>query len=118
MVNKILIIDDDESILDAISLTLEDADYTVATSTKGDETYKKVTEFVPDLIILDVLMSGSDGRTICKKLKSDENTKRIPIVMISAHPSAKESVLDVGADAFLAKPFETTKLLTLLKEFV
>jgi DNA-binding response OmpR family regulator len=73
MVNKILIIDDDESILDAISLTLEDADYTVATSTKGDETYKKVTEFVPDLIILDVLMSGSDsdrydfGSSECKR---------------------------------------------------
>ena len=114
MGKKVLVIDDDEDLLDAISMMLEDADYEVATSTKGEETYKKVASFKPDIIVLDVLMSGSDGRTICKNLKSDESTKQIPVLMISAHPSAKNSVIDVGADAFLAKPFNTRDMLSLV----
>lgn len=117
MGKKILVIDDDESILEAIAFILEDDGYTVATSMKGEETYKKVASFKPDVIILDVLMSGSDGRIICKNLKKDEATKDIPIIMISAHPTAKESVLEVGADAFLPKPFATAKLLAFVDEF-
>lgn len=117
MEKKVLVVDDDESILEAIAFILEDDGYIVETSIKGEETYKKVEKFKPDVIILDVLMSGSDGRTICKKLKADEATKDIPIIMISAHPTAKDSVLQVGADAFLPKPFATAKLLAFVDEF-
>src|SRR5581483_822368 len=108
---KILVVDDDEGILDAISLILEDQGYTVKAVIKGSDTYKKVLEFHPDVILLDVLMSGSDGRQICKKLKADSQTKDIPIIMISAHPTAHRSALESGAEDFLAKPFETEELL-------
>lgn len=114
---RILVIDDDESILDAISLLLEEEGYIVETTPKGEETYKKIDEFHPDLILLDVLMSGSDGREICKNLKQDKKTKDTPIVMISAHPSASRSVFEFGADDFLAKPFETEDLLTKIKKY-
>ena len=114
---KILVVDDDESILDAVSLVLEEAGFTVETTPKGDETYPKVTSFNPDLILLDVLMSGNDGRHICKNLKTDDTTKKIPIVMISAHPSAKLDALDCGADAFLAKPFDTVELLSAVSRY-
>lgn len=110
MNKKILVIDDDESILEALSLILEDEGYTIFTTSKGDQTYKKVAACSPDLIILDVLMSGSDGRTICKILKTDDATKTVPILMMSAHPSAKSSVLECGAEAFIAKPFDTEEL--------
>lgn len=116
MGQKILVIDDDESILDAISLILEDQDYTVKTTTKSEETYKLVNNFRPDLILLDVLMSGNDGRHICQNLKSDEKNKHIPIVMISAHPTAKHGVKECGADDFLAKPFEVADLLAKVKK--
>lgn len=115
---KILIVDDDVSILDALALILEEVGYMVATTIKGDETYIKVAEFNPDLILLDVLMSGNDGRYICKKLKSSEESNHIPIIMISAHPSAEKSIRECGADAFIAKPFETEYLIQTVKRYL
>jgi DNA-binding response OmpR family regulator len=114
--SRILVIDDDESILDAIRLILETEGYFVETTFKGEETFKKVSNFKPDLILLDVLMSGTDGRHICKELKNDLVTKKIPVIMISAHPTAKKGAEESGADGFLAKPFDTTQLLETLKK--
>lgn len=109
---KILVVDDDPDILDAIQFVLEDAGYSVETSQKGEyaESLEKKND-LPNLLILDVLLSGKDGRIICQKLKQSEKTKNIPIIMISAHPSAQQTVKEVGADDFLAKPFDITMLL-------
>lgn len=110
--SRILIVDDDESILDAVSLILEESGFDVDTTFKGEETYAKISQFNPNLILLDVLMSGSDGRQICQKLKQQQETKKIPIIMISAHPTAKEGAVQCGANDFLAKPFDTDVLIT------
>lgn len=115
MKKKILIVDDDIDILDGINIILRGEGYIAKAVLKGEETYKIVKEFQPDLILLDVLMSGSDGRTICKKLKKDKNTRHIPVIMISAHPSAAKEYMEIGADDFLAKPFETYDLLDYIK---
>ncbi|MDQ3076265.1 MAG: response regulator [bacterium] len=109
---KVLIIDDDPDILEALELVFQSARCTVETTTKGENTYSVVNTFKPDIIILDVLLSGKDGRTICKKLKKDKTTKHIPIIMISAHPNAGASTKAVGADEFLAKPFNIKELLS------
>jgi DNA-binding response OmpR family regulator len=113
MTKQILVIDDDPDILDAIEWMLEDAGYDVHTSEKGDyaENLRDDNGGLPDLIILDVLLSGKDGRAICKLLKSRPDTQRIPIVMVSAHPSAAGSARAVGADDFIAKPFDIEVLL-------
>lgn len=116
--SKILVIDDDVSILEGITLALELEDYEVSITTKGDEVYKKVTENNPDLIILDILLSGKDGRHICKRLKSQKRTSQIPVIMISAHPSAEDTVKECGADAFLPKPFQLDSLLKLVKMYL
>ena len=110
---KILVVDDDPDILEAFQLTLEFAGYEVTTTEKGEyaENLRDANGGLPDIIILDVLLSGKDGRIICQKLKSQEDTRHIPIIMISAHPSAKQSVKAVGADDFLAKPFDIDELL-------
>jgi DNA-binding response OmpR family regulator len=108
---KVLVIDDDPDILEAVQMILESGGYNSDITTKGDETYKKIEGYKPDLIILDVLLSGNDGRRICKNLKADVSTKKIPIIMISAHPTAKDSVKQCGADSFVAKPFSVTELL-------
>ncbi|HVA97217.1 MAG TPA: response regulator [Candidatus Acidoferrales bacterium] len=118
MVKKIFVVDDDVSILDALALTLEDAGYTVKTALKGDDTLQQVKTFLPDIILLDVLMSGSDGRHICKKLKTDSRVDKIPVIMLSAHPSAKQSSVECGADDFIAKPFERATLLTHIEKFI
>lgn len=118
MAKKILVVDDEESILDAVKLILEDEGYSVKTIFKGEEVYKEVDNFNPHLILLDVLMSGKDGRTICKNLKSNEKTKDIPIVMISAHPSAEESIKEYKANDFLPKPFKVDELLEILDKYL
>lgn len=107
----VLAIDDDPDILDALELLLTTAGYQAQTTTKGEEICQKVHEHNPDLIILDVLLSGNDGRTICKTLKQHEDTKHIPVIMISAHPSAQESTKNCGADSFVPKPFSMDHLL-------
>src|SRR5215471_383704 len=110
---RILVVDDDPDILDALQILLEFAGYDVKTTEKGEyvENLRDMNGGLPDLIILDVLLSGKDGRLICQKLKSQDDTKLIPILMISAHPNAKQSVTAVGADDFMAKPFDMDEFL-------
>lgn len=114
---SILVVDDDPGILDALRFLFEEEGYRVETSEKGDyaEALHDDNGGLPDLIVLDVLLSGKDGRDICRKLKGQSETRHIPIVMISAHPDAERSAKDVGADAFVAKPFSIDHLLTLVE---
>lgn len=111
---QILVVDDDPDILDALQFVLEDAGYSVITCNNGEHVEKlsdSGSGKLPKLIILDVLLSGKDGRDVCRKLKGDKRTKDIPIVMISAHPAVKKSVLDSGANKFIPKPFDINCLL-------
>lgn len=107
---KILVIDDDPDILEAVKDVLEMSGYDAEGSTNGDDIYNMIKEYKPDLIILDVLLSGNDGRVICKQLKMDK--VNIPIIMMSAHPAAEDSVKLSGADAFVSKPFALDELLS------
>ncbi len=115
---KILIVDDDIDILEPLQLLLETEGYEVAITTKGEQVFTKIQTFSPDLIILDVLMSGSDGRIICRRLKDTAETKKIPVIMMSAHPSARSDSTGSGADAFIAKPFEIEDLCNLVKKHI
>ena len=110
----ILVVDDDPGTLDSLRFLFEDEGYRVQTTEKGDyaESLRDENGGLPDLIVLDVLLSGKDGRTICRKLKSQDQTRHIPIVMISAYPDAERSTQEVGADAFVAKPFAIDQVLT------
>lgn len=117
MKKKILIVDDDEAIVDAISMVLDMEGYDIASTTKGNEIFEMIAKHRPDLILLDMLISGTDGRELCKTLKRNKETKEIPVVMISAHPSAKKTILECGANDFLPKPFETSELIKVVKQF-
>ena len=108
---KILLIDDDPDVITVLQLLLINKGYEVATASREEEAYQQVGIFKPHLIVLDVLLSGVDGRTICKKLKSSASSKHIPIIMFSAHPGAQKNMEDFGADDFLPKPFEGSKIL-------
>ncbi len=114
----ILIIDDDMDILEAMQFMLESEGYDVQIS-NSYETLSKITpKNKPTLIILDVYLSGMDGRHICKKLKEAKITKLIPIIMISAHPNAEKSMLECKADTFLAKPIEMDDLLNAIASYL
>ncbi|RYG17677.1 MAG: response regulator [Chitinophagaceae bacterium] len=106
---RITVADDDPGILDAVGMMLEMEGYEVNATLNGNTILTQAE--VPDVYILDIWMSGSDGRELCKQLKSDEKTKNIPVILISASNDLKRSAETAGADDFLAKPFEIDALL-------
>lgn len=117
MPKRILIADDDPGILDAISIMLEFEGYEVNCISNCASLLTMETGF-PDLLLLDIWMSGTDGRDVCKQLKQKANTSAMPIVMISASKDIECSALQAGADDFLAKPFEMDDLLEKIEKYI
>lgn len=112
---KILVIDDDPDVISLMRMLLQKKHYDVASATKESEVEQLVLDFKPDIIIMDVLLSGSDGRSICRNLKNTESSKHIPIIMFSGHPGAQKNIEEYGADEFISKPFQSTALLDRIK---
>ncbi len=108
--NRVLVVDDDQSILDAMEIALNLEDYDVETTTRGEDTFSKIESFNPDLILMDVYLSGMDGREICKQIKEDDKTKHIPVIIFSANRSMKEVFKESGANDFIGKPFNMDEL--------
>ena len=115
---KILVVDDEPDILEFLLIVLQEEGYTVVTTDKGDYVEKLHDTGLPDLILLDVLLSGKDGREIVRHLKRQEETKHIPIIMFSAHPSAERTAAEAGAEDFIAKPFDIDFLLKKIERYV
>lgn len=105
---KILIVEDEPSIRALIKLALESAGYTnVYEAEDGEEALEKAREKHVDLIILDLMLPGIDGLTVCKKLKSDDATRGIPVIMLTAKVEEADIVLglEIGASDYVTKPF-------------
>jgi DNA-binding response OmpR family regulator len=113
----IVIADDDPDILDAMKMMLELYDFKVETIADG-VVLPKLKKLQPQLLFLDIRMSGTDGRTICRELKAEAKTKDIPIVMISANSNLQNSMKESGANDYLAKPFNMDELLNKVEKFV
>jgi DNA-binding response OmpR family regulator len=112
---KIIIADDDPGILDAVGMMLELEGYEVSATLNGNTVITDQYP-IPDVYVLDVWMSGADGRELCKKLKSQDETKAVPVILISASNDLKVSAEKAGADDFLAKPFEIDCLLSKIEK--
>lgn len=117
MAKKILIADDDPAIVEAVTLILEEFGYEVNGTGDGQTIYKLDKKF-PDLLLLDIWMSGENGRDICKYLKANPMTKKIPVIIISASRDIKKSAVESGADDFLAKPFAMYELLEKIHKLI
>lgn len=115
MKKSILAVDDSEAILDVVKMALEMAGCEVSTSLTG-ACFQQMEHHLPDLILLDVLLSGEDGGEICQRLKSDEQTRHIPVILLSAHAGLWETAERCGANDFLAKPFRLTELREIVKK--
>lgn len=112
----ILIIDDNEDIVMMLKAMLSLKGYKVEVRTNAIGLKEHIESITPDLILMDMLLSGADGREICEELKADSAFSTIPILMISAHPSAQEDCLAAGTDYFLAKPFEMKDLFAMVNK--
>lgn len=112
MSRRILAVDDDNDIVDIIKIILEDEGYEVTTLTNGREVLTAIAASRPDLILLDVMLGGIDGRDICRALKADKMFSDIPIVMISASHNLHNLLTEQGSpNDFLAKPFDIDHLI-------
>jgi two-component system alkaline phosphatase synthesis response regulator PhoP len=117
MNRDVLIIDDNPAIVEVLSLMLEDSGYTIRTLQEG-ETLETLQKDLPGVLLLDIWMSGRDGRDICKHLKSQPATQHLPIILISAHKDIKHITKEVGADDYLAKPFSMKEVITKVEKYL
>ena len=110
--NKILIVDDAVDTVELLRKRFQAEGYETAEAYNGEECLQKVPEFNPDLIVLDIMMPKIDGYEVCQRLKADENTKYIPILMLTAKGETEDKIkgLDIGADDYLSKPFDYKEL--------
>jgi Response regulators consisting of a CheY-like receiver domain and a winged-helix DNA-binding domain len=109
---RILVLDDDPDIGTMIKMMLEYKGYMVIVSDRADLAQQALNNGGVDLIIMDMLLSGVNGTDLCVDLKKNPSTSRIPVIMISAHPNAKEICLEAGADEFISKPFDMNDILS------
>jgi CheY-like chemotaxis protein len=109
---KILIVDDDSDLLGVVQSLLIQKGFEVEADTTWEGALEKINSFHPQLILLDVFLSGIDGLDICRKLKSDPKTSHIAILIFSGYPRVAETVTyEYGADGFITKPFEVNDLI-------
>lgn len=107
---NILLVDDSSEILDAMQYILEMEGYTVRSVLGKDAMMEEIEEFAPDLIILDVLLSGDNGRDITKALKANEDTRDIPVILMSANHKWLLDYEECGAVNIISKPFHLSDL--------
>jgi two-component system, OmpR family, alkaline phosphatase synthesis response regulator PhoP len=109
---RILVVDDEIYIVHILDFSLGMEGYEVVTALDGEEGLQKAIEFKPDLIVLDIMMPKMDGYETCKALKADEQTKHIPVILLSAKGRNvdMQTGYDVGADEYITKPFSPRKL--------
>ncbi len=110
--SKILIVDDSVDTVELLKKRFYSEGYDTGEAYNGEEGLQKVQEYNPDLIVLDVMMPKMDGYEVCQRLKRDEKTKYIPVLMLTAKGEVEHKVkgLDIGADDYLAKPFDYKEL--------
>jgi DNA-binding response OmpR family regulator len=119
--SKILLVDDEPNILEITKMVLEKEGYEVFTTEYGKETFEKINQYNPDLIILDIMMPDASGWQVCKEIKEKNETKDIPVAMFSVRTSAgsvKKSYEYAHADAHIKKPFTMEELLGTVKSLL
>jgi len=113
MGKKILVIDDEPLVVEILKIMLEMKNYEIITASCGIEGIERAMREKPDLILLDILMPGLDGYQVCRKLKEDRKTERIPIIMLTAlgQSAEREKGYSSGAYGYIFKPFDDEELL-------
>ncbi len=109
---RILVVDDEIYIVHILDFSLGMEGYEVITALDGEQALEKARADRPDLIVLDIMMPKLDGYETCKLLKADDNTKNIPVILLSAKGRNVDQKIgfEVGADDYITKPFSPRKL--------
>ncbi len=113
----IYVVEDDESIREIETIALKNSGHEVYAFENASSFFQKISDILPDLLVLDVMLPDSDGNAIVKKLRSMSETEKLPIIMVTAKTAEIDLIrgLDNGADDYLKKPFSVMELITRVK---
>ncbi len=117
---KVLIADDEHNIRHILDFSLNSEGFDVLAATNGEDAFTLAVSEGPDLIILDVMMPGQGGIETCRKLKADERTAAIPVVLLTAksRKQDREEGKAAGADEYITKPFSPQKVINVVQNFL
>ncbi|MBI1275247.1 phosphate regulon transcriptional regulatory protein PhoB [bacterium] len=114
---KVLVIEDEDAIVTMLKYNLEQDGFTVYSAGDGEEGLLMVSEKMPDVIVLDWMLPSMSGVEVCRQLRRNQQTKNIPVIMLSARGEEEDKIrgLDCGADDYMTKPFSPTELVARIR---
>ncbi|MHB1176700.1 MAG: response regulator [Daejeonella sp.] len=116
MQKRILVIDNDQDILEAVETALEMENYFVETSPIVEDIFEMIRDKKPDLILIDYLLFGINGGELCHMIKSEPTTSHLPVIIFSGYPKVIQSLGTYESDAFISKPFELDNFMDVIKQ--
>ncbi len=121
MAKKIMVVDDEESLLELVNAIMEQEGYEVVTAISGKECLEKLKTVKPDLILLDMMMPGMSGREVCEKIRQDPETKDLKIAFLTVakfSETGKETLTKMNVLDYITKPFENDDLVSRVKKLL
>ena len=117
---KILVVEDEESLLKLESILLSSKGYEVHGAVDGQAALDAIDKVKPDLVLLDIMLPVIDGFEVCRRIKSNSATKHIPVVMLTAKKSREDMARgeQVGADWYITKPFKSAMVIETIQRFI
>jgi two-component system alkaline phosphatase synthesis response regulator PhoP len=114
---KIFIVEDDDNIREMVSYAVKTAGFEAVGFSDGKEFFKALSESLPDLVLLDIMLPGDDGIKLLKKIRADKTTAKLPVIMLTAKGTELDKVtgFDSGADDYITKPFSVMEMLSRIK---
>lgn len=118
--NRILIVEDEESLLKLESILLSSKGYSVTGVMDGNSALEEITANRPDLVVLDIMLPELDGFEVCKRVKENPATRNIPVVMLTAKKNSQDQArgMQVGADAYITKPFKSAQVIDVIESLL
>jgi len=121
MAKKIMVVDDEESLVELVKAVLEQEDYEVITAADGNECLKKLKSVKPDLILLDMMMPGISGREVCEKIRSDPKTKNLKVAFLTVakfSETGRDVLKKMNVMDYITKPFDNDNLVKRVSKMV
>ncbi len=117
---RVLVVDDNFVNVRLLEELLKSASYEVATANNGEAALEKIAQSPPDIVLLDVMMPGMDGYEVCRRIRQNEKTAQLPVIMVTAldKESDRGMALAAGANDFLSKPVEDNLLLPAIRRIL
>ncbi|MGI9651260.1 response regulator transcription factor [Chryseobacterium sp. RLHN22] len=116
---QVLVLDDSPAIVDSIEMMMEFEGLTISKFYKGSDMLNALnSQPKPDVILMDMWLSGEDGRDISRTIRADENLRDIPVLIMSASRGLEQSALDAGANDFIAKPFDMGDMIARIRTYI